>query len=101
MHYGLYAVRPTGHLAAIATALAVLVASVPCSGAPAKDTTLDELLRVQASVQENYERVRLALVAIQCNGGTASGVIVSPTGLVLTAAHVVETAGHKAKVTIH
>jgi serine protease Do len=63
--------------------------------------TRDDLLHVQVSVQENYDRVRLALVAIQCNGGTASGIIVSPAGLVLTAAHVVETAGHKTKITLH
>jgi serine protease Do len=69
--------------------------------APLAAATPEDLLRVQASVQENYERVRLALVAIQCNGGTASGIIVSPAGLVLTAAHVVETAGHKAKITLH
>ena len=51
-------------------------------------------------MQENYDRVRQAVVAIQCNGGTASGVIVSPNGLVLTAAHVVEKTGHKAKITL-
>ena len=68
---------------------------------PVRGITPDDLLRVQASVQENYDRVRMALVAIQCNGGTASGIIVSPAGLVLTAAHVVETAGHKTKITLH
>lgn len=67
----------------------------------AKETTLDDLLRVQSSVQENYDRVRQAVVAIECNGGTASGVIVSPTGLVLTAAHVVGEAKHKTKVILH
>lgn len=67
---------------------------------PLCGATLDELARVQAAVQDSYERVRLALVAIQCNGGTASGVIVSPTGLVLTAAHVVEKPGHKTKITL-
>jgi serine protease Do len=94
-------VRSKGHSAAFASALAVLVACVLCPAAPARDTSLDELLRVQTSVQENYDRVRQALVAIQCNGGTASGIIVSPAGLVLTAAHVVEIAGHKTKITLH
>ncbi len=79
--------------------LAALLLAAP--GRPLQAASLDELLRVQRAVQENYERVRLALVAVECNGGTASGIIVSPEGLVLTAAHVVETAGHKAKVTLH
>jgi serine protease Do len=68
---------------------------------PLHGTTPDELTRVQAGVQGNYDRVSRALVAIQCKGGTASGIIVSPAGLVLTAAHVVETAGHKTKITLH
>jgi serine protease Do len=66
-----------------------------------RGATLDDLQRVQASVQQNYERVRQALVAIECNGGTASGVIVSPAGLVLTAAHVVENAKRKTKITLY
>src|SRR5436190_19364708 len=77
-------------------AICLLVGSTSLLG-----VTTEELLHVQSSVQENYDRVRLALVAIQCNGGTASGIIVSPEGLVLTAAHVVETAGHKTKITLH
>jgi serine protease Do len=62
---------------------------------------VEDLERVQAKVQEHYERVRKALVVIECNGGTASGVIVSPAGLVLTAAHVVEEAGSESTVTLH
>jgi serine protease Do len=68
---------------------------------PLRGLTLDDLQLVQASVQQHYERVRQAIVAIECNGGTASGVIVSPQGLVLTAAHVVEEAKRKTKVTLH
>jgi serine protease Do len=68
---------------------------------PLCGATLDDLQRVQASVQQHYERVRQAMVAIECNGGTASGVIVSPSGLVLTAAHVVEASKRKTKVTLH
>src|SRR3954454_1272694 len=78
-------------------AICLFVGSV----SPLRGVTQDELTHVQASVQENYDRVRLALVAIQCNGGTGSGIIVSPEGLVLTAAHVVETARHKTKITLH
>src|SRR5262245_24818731 len=66
-----------------------------------RGATPEELLRVQASVQEHYDLVRQALVAIECNGGTASGIIVSPTGLVLTAAHVVEKPKQKAKIILY
>jgi serine protease Do len=87
---------PVVRLFLFATGMLLIGTAVPLRSAP-----LDDLVRVQTAVQENYERVRLAIVAIQCNGGTASGVIVSPAGLVLTAAHVVEKSGHKAKVTLH
>ena len=86
------------HLSAIAAALILLAALTPT--AHAKDVTIEELVRVQTSVQENFDRVRKALVAIQCNGGTASGVIVSPGGLVLTAAHVVDKPGRRAMITL-
>lgn len=75
-----------------------LLATLPVT---AKETTLDDLLSVQTKVQATCDRARQALVAIECNGGTASGVIVSPTGLVLTAAHVVGEAKHKTKVILH
>ncbi|MFZ4768414.1 MAG: S1C family serine protease [Roseimicrobium sp.] len=52
-------------------------------------------------MQAHCQRARQALVAIECSGGTASGVIVSPEGLVLTAAHVVDKAKRKTKVTLH
>lgn len=68
---------------------------------PAKEPTLDDLLGVQRQVQSALERARKAVVALECGGGTASGVIVSPMGLVLTAAHVTSFPGRKVKVTLH
>jgi serine protease Do len=67
----------------------------------AKDLSLEELLRVQTQVQSVLERCEKSIVAIECSGGTASGVIVSPQGLVFTAAHVTETVGKKVKITLH
>ena len=65
----------------------------------ARETSLDELVSVQQSVQSVLETTRKAVVALECGGGTASGVIVSSDGLVLTAAHVTSKAGRRVKVT--
>ncbi len=54
----------------------------------ASDNALATLLKIQSEVQQLLPQVRPALVAIQTGGGTASGVIISPDGLLLTAAHV-------------
>jgi serine protease Do len=56
------------------------------------------LLRVQSGVQKLLPQVRPALVAIQSGGGTASGVIISPDGLLLTAAHVPGAPGKDMRV---
>ena len=66
----------------------------------AKDTTLDDLIQVQRRVQAAYEPAHRAVVAIECGGGTASGVIVSPTGLILTAAHVTNAPNKRVKVVL-
>ena len=54
----------------------------------ALQTDLATLRRIQTDVQKLLPQVRPALVAIQTGGGTASGVIISADGLLLTAAHV-------------
>jgi serine protease Do len=76
----------------------VFVAHLPGT---AKEAALGDLMSVQSRVMENHTRALQALVAIECNGGTASGVIISPEGLVLTAAHVVNQAKRKTKITLH
>lgn len=65
-----------------------------------EQAALDGLLALQAQVQSVQQRTRQALVAIECGGGTASGVIVSPAGLVFTAAHVTTEPNRKVKVTL-
>lgn len=64
----------------------------------APKTDLATLLRVQTDVQKLLPLVRPALVAIQAGGGTASGVIISPDGLLLTAAHVPGAPGKEMRV---
>lgn len=71
------------------------------SGAPAKEVKLDDLLNVQRQVQAQFERARQAIVTVQCGGGTGSGVIVSPSGLILTAAHVTDGGKKKANIVLH
>ena len=61
-------------------------------------TDIAELLKIQNDVQKLLPRVRLALVAIQSGDGTASGVIISADGLMLTAAHVPNGPGKDMKV---
>ncbi len=56
------------------------------------------LLQVQGDVQKLLPKVRSALVAIQTGGGTASGVIISADGLLLTAAHVPGGPGKEMRV---
>ena len=61
-------------------------------------TSAESLIAVQKQVQAALPHASRALVCIECNGSTASGVIISADGLVLTAAHV--TGGAKKKVRI-
>lgn len=61
-------------------------------------TDIAALLKVQGDVQKLLPKVRPALVAIQTGGGTASGVIISADGLLLTAAHVPGGPGKEMRV---
>lgn len=63
-------------------------------------TDIATLLRIQNDVQKLLPKVRPALVAIQSGGGTASGVIISPDGLILTAAHVPGAPGKDMRVVL-
>ena len=88
-------IRSLLHSCLIACFWLVGLATLPAA------TSLDELLGVQKKVQSALTDARRAVVAIECHGGTASGVIVTPGGLVLTAAHVTGGAGKLVKITLY
>ncbi len=56
-------------------------------------TSLQDLMDVQKAVKTVLPMVRRAVVALETGDGAASGVIVTPDGLVLTAAHVTSEPG--------
>ena len=65
---------------------------------PSAQTTLSDLLKIQQTVQTQLPFVQGAVVAIQTHDGTASGVIITEDGLILTAAHVAEKPGRQMRV---
>lgn len=67
---------------------------------PGPATDIATLQHIQQEVQQLLPRVRQAVVAIQAGNGTASGVIISADGLVLTAAHVPDKPGRDLKVVL-
>jgi len=64
-------------------------------GLESKDFNSAELLKVQAQVQATLPMASRALVSVESGDGAASGVIVSPDGLVMTAEHVTSEPGRK------
>jgi serine protease Do len=72
--------------------------SVQAAEDAAQRSTLAELLKIQQTVQMQLPLVQAAVVAIQTNDGTASGVIIAEDGLILTAAHVAEKPGRQMRV---
>ncbi len=60
--------------------------------------TMDDLISIQHALVENLDRARKATVSIDLGKGFGSGVIVSPEGLILTAAHV--TGGVNKELTV-
>jgi S1-C subfamily serine protease len=73
-------------------------ARLPAIFAGGVPATLDELKAMQQHVQTLSERVLAASVGVQVGAAQGSGVIVSPEGFVLTAAHVIGSSGRIAQI---
>jgi serine protease Do len=93
-----FSAPPNGRAETPAPPAAVPAAAESTPAAPA--VSLDQLLKVQTQVHDQLERVRKSLVVLRNGDGTASGVIVSPTGLILTAAHVTMKPGSRINVVL-
>lgn len=75
-----------------------LIFCLPALALAEVSSTLQPLVELQTKVQSILPKVRPAVVAILTGDGTASGVIMSEDGLVLTAAHVAERPGRQMNV---
>ena len=73
--------------------LGFVISSV--QGLESRDFSPAELLKVQAQVQASLPMASRAMVSVESGDGAASGVIVSPDGLVMTAEHVTSEPGRK------
>lgn len=83
------------------TVVLILSGIVNCKAVESQITSINDLIKIQQQVQLALPAAEKALVAIESGAGAASGVIVSPQGLVLTAAHVTIEVGKKYKVILH
>ena len=60
--------------------------------------SVEDLQRIERQLQQKLPRVLPALVCIELNNGSGSGILVSEKGLVFSAAHVVDKKGTTLKI---
>ena len=61
-------------------------------------TSVEDLLDIQARIQEIIPQVRSSVVCIEAEDGAGSGIVVSADGLILSAAHVIGESGRTMKI---
>lgn len=79
---------------------AVIANRAPINDKPVPEN-LEDLLAIQSAISTALPRSSAATVAIEIADGSGTGVIVSPDGLILTAAHVSGAPGKKVEVIMH
>ena len=60
--------------------------------------SVNDLEAIQSRIQNSFYRVKKSVVSVVAEDGAGSGVVVSPEGLILTAAHVIGESGREMKV---
>ncbi len=60
--------------------------------------SISGLQEIQAQVQSNFLKVKNSVVSVEAEDGAGSGILISPDGLILTAAHVIGESGKKMKI---
>lgn len=93
--------RPDLIPASLALVLGLLAPTVTGSGRTGHPAAEVDAAALQAEITRRLPRLSAATVGVKTRGSDASGVLVSADGLVVTAAHVVSSAGRSARITLH
>lgn len=86
---------------AVLASLLLILSGSAAAQAPAEEATLADLKNLEARLKKLRARIVPATVALRIGGAEGSGVIVTPDGYVVTAAHVFDRPGQRVRITLH